>query len=45
MKGVDGRQMAVRVNCLDGVDPQELIAAPGCRSGARPFDQGAQEFS
>ena len=27
-QGVDGKQMAVRVNCLDGVDPQELIAAP-----------------
>ena len=27
-QGVDGKQMAVRVNCLDGVDPQELIDAP-----------------
>ena len=23
-----GEQVAVRVNCLDGVDPQELIDAP-----------------
>jgi hypothetical protein len=27
-QGVDGKQMAVRVNCLDGADPQELINAP-----------------
>ena len=27
-QGVDGKQMAVRVNCLDDVDPQELIDAP-----------------
>ena len=27
-RAVDGKQVAVRVNCLDGVDPQELIDAP-----------------
>ena len=27
-QAVDGKQMAVRVNCLDGVDPQELVGAP-----------------
>jgi hypothetical protein len=27
-QAVDGKQMAVRVNCLEGVDPRELIDAP-----------------
>ena len=28
IKGVDGKQMAVRINCLDGVDPGELVDVP-----------------
>ncbi|HYG55329.1 MAG TPA: GFA family protein [Burkholderiales bacterium] len=38
-QGKDGKQMAVRVNCLDGVDPQELIDAP-----VKYFDMANDNF-
>ena len=38
-RSVDGKQVAVRVNCLDGVDPQELIAAP-----VKYFDMAHDDF-